>query len=58
MTQDTPTDRFRLVAVNLDEASIGRSSPDIDHERADAAHVGLVRAARRGTAHHRTDARE
>lgn len=34
MTQDTPTDRFRLVAVNLDEASIGRSSPDIDHERA------------------------
>ena len=34
MTQDTPTDRFRLVAVNLDESSIGRSSPDIDHERA------------------------
>jgi uncharacterized protein (UPF0262 family) len=24
----------RLVAVNLDEASIGRSNPDVDHERA------------------------
>ncbi|MEI8147083.1 MAG: UPF0262 family protein [Alphaproteobacteria bacterium] len=24
----------RLIAVNLDEASIGRSSPDIEHERA------------------------
>jgi uncharacterized protein (UPF0262 family) len=26
--------RARLVAVDLDEASIGRSSPDVDHERA------------------------
>jgi uncharacterized protein (UPF0262 family) len=25
--------RFRLVAVTLDEESIGRSSPDVDHER-------------------------
>ncbi len=24
----------RLVAVTLDEASIGRSSPDVEHERA------------------------
>jgi uncharacterized protein (UPF0262 family) len=34
MTDGKPIDRFRLVAVTLDEASIGRSSPDIDHERA------------------------
>jgi uncharacterized protein (UPF0262 family) len=34
MTRGKPTDRFKLVAVTLDEASIGRSSPDIDHERA------------------------
>src|SRR6476620_4713596 len=34
MTKGKPSDRFRLVAVTLDEASIGRSSPDIDHERA------------------------
>ena len=27
------TDKRRLVSVTLDEASIGRSSPDIDHER-------------------------
>jgi uncharacterized protein (UPF0262 family) len=27
-------DSGRLVAVTLDEASIGRSSPDVDHERA------------------------
>lgn len=26
--------RFRLVAVTLDEASIGRSNPDVEHERA------------------------
>jgi uncharacterized protein (UPF0262 family) len=30
----TAIDGRRLVAVTLDEASIGRSSPDIDHERA------------------------
>jgi uncharacterized protein (UPF0262 family) len=30
----TASDGRRLVAVTLDEASIGRSSPDIDHERA------------------------
>jgi uncharacterized protein (UPF0262 family) len=34
MTRGKPSDRFKLVAVTLDEASIGRSSPDIDHERA------------------------
>jgi uncharacterized protein (UPF0262 family) len=34
MTRGKPSDRFRLAAVTLDEASIGRSSPDIDHERA------------------------
>ena len=28
-----PVDRKRLVAVTLDEESIGRSSPDVDHER-------------------------
>jgi uncharacterized protein (UPF0262 family) len=26
--------KFRLAAVNLDESSIGRSGPDIEHERA------------------------
>ena len=36
MSQGKPADRFKLVAVNLDEASIGRSSRDIDHERATA----------------------
>lgn len=36
MTEKPPIDRIRhrLVAVTLDEASIGRSSPDIEHERA------------------------
>ncbi len=28
-----PVDKKRLVAVTLDEESIGRSSPDVDHER-------------------------
>ena len=28
-----PVDNKRLVAVTLDEESIGRSSPDVDHER-------------------------
>jgi len=36
MSKAPPADRFKLVAVNLDEASIGRSSRDIDHERATA----------------------
>jgi len=36
MSKGKPADRFKLVAVNLDEASIGRSSRDIDHERATA----------------------
>ena len=36
MSQGKPADRFKLVAVNLDEASIGRSNRDIDHERATA----------------------
>lgn len=34
MSKGKPIDRFKLVAVTLDEASIGRSSRDIDHERA------------------------
>src|SRR5437867_123347 len=29
-----PRKSFRLVAVTLDEASIGRSGPDVEHERA------------------------
>jgi len=29
----TPAARQRLVAVNLDEETIGRSNPDIEHER-------------------------
>ena len=28
----TPAARQRLVAVNLDEETIGRSNPDIEHE--------------------------
>jgi uncharacterized protein (UPF0262 family) len=36
MTKGQSADRFKLVAVTLDEASIGRSSRDIDHERATA----------------------
>lgn len=31
---DRPADRNRLVAVVLDEASIGRANPDVEHERA------------------------
>ena len=36
MTSPTPAaaEKHRLVAVTLDEASIGRSNPDIEHERA------------------------
>ncbi|MBI4274006.1 MAG: UPF0262 family protein, partial [Rhizobiales bacterium] len=37
MTTDNPpsgSPTLRLVAVTLDEASIGRSSPDVEHERA------------------------
>jgi uncharacterized protein (UPF0262 family) len=33
MSKAKTADPDRLIAVNLDEASIGRSSPDIDHER-------------------------
>ena len=33
MSAAKTVDTNRLVAVNLDEESIGRSSPDIDHER-------------------------
>jgi uncharacterized protein (UPF0262 family) len=29
----TPTARKRLVAVTLDEETIGRSNPDVEHER-------------------------
>ena len=36
MTQQKPNDPNRLVAVTLDEDSIGRSSSDIEHERATA----------------------
>ena len=36
MTKPPPADdsRSRVVAVTLDEESIGRSGPDIEHERA------------------------
>ena len=34
MTQQEPSDTNRLVAVTLDEASIGSSSRDVEHERA------------------------
>lgn len=37
MTKDNPpsgSPMLRLVAVTLDETSIGRSSPDVEHERA------------------------
>jgi uncharacterized protein (UPF0262 family) len=35
MTSETPADpKRRLVKVTLDEGSIGRSGPDIEHERA------------------------
>jgi uncharacterized protein (UPF0262 family) len=32
--EPTPSDKNRLVAVTLDESSIGRSNPDVEHERA------------------------
>jgi uncharacterized protein (UPF0262 family) len=34
MTRVKPADRNRLVAVTLDEKSIGRSNRDVEHERA------------------------
>jgi uncharacterized protein (UPF0262 family) len=34
MTRARPRTVHRLVAVRLDEASIGRSNPDVEHERA------------------------
>jgi uncharacterized protein (UPF0262 family) len=34
MTESAPASRQRLSKVTLDEGSIGRSSPDIEHERA------------------------
>jgi uncharacterized protein (UPF0262 family) len=34
MTDSSPLSQQRLVKVTLDEGSIGRSSPDIEHERA------------------------
>lgn len=34
MTRSKPANPHRLVAVTLDEATIGRSGPDIEHERA------------------------
>ena len=36
MTPAKPKDNNQLVAVTLDEASIGRSSSDVEHERATA----------------------
>jgi uncharacterized protein (UPF0262 family) len=33
-SEPTPSDKHRLVAVTLDESSIGRSNPDVEHERA------------------------
>jgi uncharacterized protein (UPF0262 family) len=34
MTRKKPADRHRLVAITLDEASIGSSNRDVEHERA------------------------
>ncbi|HVI29462.1 UPF0262 family protein [Hansschlegelia sp.] len=34
MSETGPDPRHRLVAVTLDEKSIGRASPDVEHERA------------------------
>ena len=34
MKKPKSADRYRLVAVTLDENSIGRSNPDVEHERA------------------------
>jgi uncharacterized protein (UPF0262 family) len=34
MTQESGTDKDRLVAITLDEQSIGRSNRDVEHERA------------------------
>src|SRR5262245_23011897 len=34
MTPATPSDQQRLVKVTIDQASIGGSNPDIEHERA------------------------
>ena len=34
MTEPAPASHQRLVKITLDEGSIGRSSPDIEHERA------------------------
>ena len=36
MIQAKSSNRNRLVAITLDEGSIGRSSPDVEHERATA----------------------
>jgi len=33
-SEPTPSDKHRLMAVTLDESSIGRSNPDVEHERA------------------------
>jgi uncharacterized protein (UPF0262 family) len=32
--KSAPENRHRLIAVTLDESSIGRSNPDVEHERA------------------------
>ena len=34
MSPAKPANKYRLIAVTLDEGSIGRSGPDIEHERA------------------------
>ena len=34
MTESPPAAQQRLIKITLDESSIGRSSPDIEHERA------------------------
>jgi uncharacterized protein (UPF0262 family) len=34
MTRAKPAKRNRLVAISLDERTIGRSNPDVEHERA------------------------
>jgi uncharacterized protein (UPF0262 family) len=46
-----PDDRHRLVAVTLDEESIGRGNPDQEHERAIAIY-DIVEANRFGVPNH------
>ena len=53
MTRPGPDsgDPGRLVGVSLDEASIGRSSPDVEHERAVAIYDLIEENAFRPSGH-------